>query len=148
MKISKDLPQFERRSALLIVTGEQEAEFYMARDGAIVKHSSFRVPKPQYSDREDFSRGGGSSRVFESGAKFEARKKLIHREFDRLFKERLKLIAPQKVDWVYLFCPATVRNEVAGLLPATLKDHLKKTITGNFYKEHPFELLKKLKIGN
>lgn len=144
MKLSQTLPQFAKDTALFVVTGTEEADFYLAHDGDLKKVASFMVPKPHYSDREDFGRKG--SVVFESGDKASQLKKAIRREFLQGVKDNLKKIAGSAagITAVYVLAPSEVKKEVVAVLPAKLKPKLKKIISGNFHKEHPFEWLKKI----
>ncbi|MBI2444381.1 MAG: host attachment protein [Candidatus Magasanikbacteria bacterium] len=146
MKIPSQLPQFTKETVLLIVTGLQEAEFFLAGEGKLDRVGGFRVEKPQYSDREDFSRGGGAL-VFESGAKFEARKRLIWQDFRRQFKEQLaNLVRAHDFTAVYLLAPAPISATVKALLPAALQKKIKRTVRGNFFKEHPLKILARLSV--
>lgn len=147
MKISKTLPQFAKDAALFIVTGTEEADFYLAHDGDLKKIASFVVPKIHYSDREDFGRKG--SVVFESGDKASQRKKMIRREFLQGVADNFKKIAGSAagITAVYVLAPAEVKKEVAAALPAKLKPKLKKIISGNFHKQHPFKWLKKIRVA-
>ena len=145
MKITKTLPQFAKETALLIVTGTEEADFYLARDGSLDKVAAFKVAKSHYSDREDFGRQG--SVVFESGDKFSQRKKMFRRDFLQGVKDNLKHIASGHADIsvVYLLTPAEVKKDLTAALPTKFKSKVKKVISGNFHKEHPFVWLEKIR---
>ena len=67
MRIPQHLLQFKEERALLIVTGKNVAEFYIAADGVIEKDGSFEVTLPDYFKKEGFfgRRGGG---LFSSGS--------------------------------------------------------------------------------
>lgn len=146
MKITKTLPQFVRSVALFIVTGTEEADFYLAHDGNLDKVASFTAPKEHYSDRENFGRRG--SVVFESGDKASQRKKTIRRDFLQGIKNNLQIIIKSNTDItaVYLLTPAEVKRDLAAILPAKLKIKVKKVILGNFHKEHPFVWLEKIRL--
>ena len=145
MKITKTLPQFAKETALLIVTGTEEADFYLAREGVLDKVAAFKVEKFHYSDREDFGRKG--SVVFESGDKFSQRKKMIRRDFLQGVKDNLKHIAGDNagISTVYVLTPAEVKKDLAAALPPKLAAKVKKVISGNFHKEHPFVWLEKIR---
>lgn len=145
MKISQTLPQFVKEIALFIVTGSKEADFYVAQDGEINKVDSFLIEKPEYSDREDFGRGGGSGRVFETGAKIEHMKKNMEKEFLAALKQKVQVLTnAHTFTQVYLFAAHTVLKEAEAELPTAIKSKIKRTFPGNYHKEHVFKLLEKI----
>ena len=145
MIISKDIPQFKGETAFLIVTSRQEADFFRAGDGEIEKIANFMVEAPKHSDREGHFKTRGHGMTLASGAVYEVKKEKILQDFRREFKKTLKnILADNKPDRIYLFTPDYMANEVQKLLPRELASVLEKTIHGNFYGEHEFELLKKI----
>ncbi len=143
MQISDKLPQFIDDSALLLVTGSQEADIYLAKNAEILAIGSVVLEKSHYSDREDFGRRG--SIVFESDAKSEKIKTAKRTDFLKLFKDYVKdLSVEQKVKKVYLYAPAENLADLKKSLPVALQKKLKGVFEGNFHKEKPFDLLKKI----
>lgn len=143
MQISDKLPQFIDDSALLLVAGSQEADFYLAKNGEILAIGSVVLEKNHYSDREDFGRRG--SIVFESGSKSEKVKTAKRSDFLKLFKEYVKgLSTEQKVKKVYLYAPAENMADLKKALPAAFQKKLLGVFEGNFHKEKPFDILKKI----
>lgn len=144
MKIPSTLLQFKDKTALLLVTGTEEASFFIARDGIIGNVFQFKLEKTKFSDREDSGRHG--TVAFENGGKIEKLKKNDRTNFLKSFKEGIKgLLTEEKIDFVYLFAPDTVTKELSEALPATLKKKLVKTYKGNFCKETALNILKKIK---
>ncbi len=145
MFISSKLPQFMDEMALLLVTSTQEADFYLAGNAEINNVFHFKLEKTKYSDREDLIKRG--TMVFESGAKFEKLRKLERDNFIREFKNDVKqFLVEQKVNSVYLFAPKELLKDLKKTLPAIIQKKLKGSYEGNFQKEKPFDLLKKIII--
>jgi len=146
MKISQNLPQFAGEHVLLVVTGRQEAEFYRAGDGEVEKVAAFKVETPKYSDREGHFKTRGRGMVLASGAVYEAQKEKILQDFRREFKSSLKSVLANfsQPDRIYMYTPAYMATDVQGLFPRLVAGAIKKTIRGNFYGRHPFELLEKI----
>jgi len=46
MKISENLPQFQKRATLFVVTSQHEAKFILAKNGDLKKLGSLFVSKP------------------------------------------------------------------------------------------------------
>ncbi|KKQ39906.1 MAG: hypothetical protein US58_C0026G0012 [Candidatus Magasanikbacteria bacterium GW2011_GWA2_37_8] len=143
MKIPSILLQFKNKTGLILVTGTEEANFFIARDTVISNIFHFRLEKTKFSDREDSARRGLVA--FETGSKIEQLKKLAKQDFIKNFKEATKkLVVEQKVDVVYLFAPSSIIKELEKALPAVLKKKLVKTHAGNFCKESVLKILKKI----
>lgn len=143
MIISSKLPQFIDEVALFLVASTQEVDFYLASNAEINNVFHFKMEKTKYSDREDLvSRG---TMVFESGAKFEKLRKLERTNFIKEFKDDVKeFLTEHKVNKVYLFAPKELLKELKKSLPATAIKKLKGSYEGNFQKEKPFDILKKI----
>lgn len=146
MNISRDLPQFADEKALLIVTGKQEAEIYAVGDGVIEKIASFKLEKPVFSDHEGAYKIRARGGVVRSGSYEEVRKEKLLEDFIKELKKILKeALVNRSPDRVYLFTPAYMVNRVRDALPANVQKILKRTIRGNFYERHPFEIIAKLR---
>jgi hypothetical protein len=144
MKIPSSLSQFKNKTGLILITGTEEANFLVARDGVISSIFHFKLEKTKFSDREDSAQRG--SIVFENGGKIEQLKKVGRQNFVKSFRDETKrLLTEQKVDHVYLFAPDSIKNELEEVLPNALKKKLAQTYIGNFCKESPLSILKKIK---
>ncbi len=139
MKIPKNLPQFEKNSTAIIVTGNLNADFYLAKDGEINKVADFAVEKTKFSDREQTGKYGNV--FFQSGDKAGVMKNFLQKESFTAFKNNLKNVSSAKV--VYLFAPGTIMPELQKMLPKKWEKTL-KTYNGNFGKLHLTDLLKKI----
>ena len=143
MKISQKLPQFEGEVGLIIVCSSQEADFYLASNGQVQKAASFKLEKTKFSDREDFANRG--SMVFESGAKFEALRRMERQNFIKGFKDESKQLSnTQKISSVYLLAPDIIIKDLKKALPALWLKKLRLAIEGNFQKEKLDDILKKI----
>lgn len=146
MRISRDLPQFTDEDVFLVVTGKQEAEVYAAGDGIIEKIASCKVEKPTFSDHEGSFRMRAHGGLTRSGSYEEVRKEKVLEDFIKEFRKMLKQVLVNRMpDRMYLFTPAYMVNRVRDALPVRMRNILKRTIRGNFYERHPFEILAKLR---
>jgi len=144
VRISSKFQQFTGKKVLIIVAGSQEADFYIAGDGEIEKVRSFVVRKPRYSDREGFSVRSAGRKIIGSGSANKAQSKKLAQDVAREFEQSLKALARRSFDMVYLCAPADVISVAREHMQRSLSDKLKKTVRGNFFKQHPFEILEKL----
>ena len=144
MKIPEKLPQFINENALLLVSGTQAADFYIASEGAVTKVGGVKLPKTHYSDRETFGRRG--SNVFSSGSIVEKTKKANHVNFLNLVKDFVKQLAgEQKLNTVCLFAPAEIMKDIKKILPATLSKKVKLAVEANLHKEKVVDILAQMK---
>jgi hypothetical protein len=145
MKISQNLPQFKNKKTLFIVSGEQEAIFYILENGEISTREQFRILKPQERKQKEgafLRRGRGM--VFGSGAVFEPQKRKKRGEFLKQLEESIRdIFIKEKISEFYVFCPAQTKGYVREILPSDTANKLKRIIKGNYITSHPFELIEK-----
>lgn len=143
MQIPSTLLQFTDKATLILVNGTEEAAFYIAHDGQIDDVAQIEFEKIKFSDREDSGRHG--STAFETGTKIEKVMKENRFTFIKKFKEETdKLSKEHKIELVYLLAPETILKELEESLPTSLKNKLVKTFAGNYHKENPVEIIKKI----
>ena len=143
MKISQELPQFEGRKGLIVVTGEQEGEFYFASNGEIRKIDSFRFEEPTYSDREGFFESRNKGKVYGSGSVYEPKKQRIRTEFKRRMKKNLEPICRNyKIDELHVFSPNYMKNFTQEAIKEIFHKKPDFLYEGHYHQVHPFELLK------
>lgn len=143
MQIPSELLQFDDKTALILVNGTEEAVFYLAHNGQMDHVADIEFEKIEFSDREDSGRHG--STAFETGTKIEKVKKENRFTFIKNFKEKTdELSKNHKIELVYLLAPETILKELEESLPTSLKNKLVKTFAGNYHKENPVEIIKKI----
>ncbi len=147
MKISRELPQFDTERAIFVVTGKQEAKFYLVNKGKIKEIDSFKIEKPRYSDREGWFKRRVRGFVMGSGAPLEPKKQKIIKDFLKKLEKNLKgTLSKNEVDSIYIFSPHYLLSRVKKTLPSSAKKKLEMTIDGEYYFQHPFELLEKISL--
>ena len=141
MKIPSKFTQFENENVLIVVTGAQDADIYLASNGVFEKIKSIMIPRKKYSDQEGFS-------VQKSGVSGSAReypKEAVRQEFLNELENELKAIS-QNITSVCLFSPDYFLKTVESSFPYPLKDKIKITIAGNYIHYRPLEILEKIKL--
>ena len=141
MKIPAKFQQFEDENVLIVITGAQDADIYLASNGIFEKIKSIKVPRRKYSDEEGFSKQKSGV----SGSAREYPKEAVRQEFLNQLENELKKI-PQKITSVFLFSPDYFLKTVESSFPYPLKDKIKITIAGNYIHYRPLEILEKIKL--
>lgn len=149
MKIKKDLPQFNQEIALLILSAKQAAELYLATDGEIERIDMIKIPRPRFSDKEEFFMTRKGGRMIKAGAgsyehqplKNELEKEMLHHLANQI-KETLKT---KKITSIYIFSSPYTINAVKDILSKEAKKLLRFTKSGNYIDHHPFEILEIIK---
>lgn len=146
MKISISLPQFQNRRALLIVTGDWSAKFFLAGSGTITKLTSFVLRKPSYSDREGFfGHGLRGSPGSGAGSAYEAPHIYMQQEFKKSFASALRDVkADHEFEDIYLFAPETKTPALLDSLDQHDRKKVRQAFSGNFFKLAPGKLLEKI----
>ena len=145
MKISSKLPQFGNETVLLIVASQLGAAFYFISRGVLAKIDYFELKKPEYSDHEGKFIRRGRGKIFASGAAYEFDKRGMTREFLRELEKRTKTImAKYKITSSYIFAPTHLMEQVKAVLAEHLRGNYVMSFRGNYYSQHPFELLEKI----
>lgn len=142
MKIAQQFPQFKKERALVILTGTQEAEFYLAGDGSMEKIETFRIPRIRYSGNEGLSVRTGKTGVTGGGSK--STKEQYQQEFTAKFKTSAKDVIA-RVTPTQLLVVSPVVAEVEALLPAPAKKLIKVRLRKNLCERHPEEILEHIK---
>ncbi|PKM87524.1 hypothetical protein CVU83_02910 [Candidatus Falkowbacteria bacterium HGW-Falkowbacteria-2] len=145
MTIKQELPQFEGKPALLVVTGMQSAKIYLALNKEIMVLEEMSLPNPEseYSDREGHFKQRGNQAFIASGSVYEPKKGYLLNKF--LSKLREMVIAQDikhAPDEIYLFTPDYMKNDVRKSLTNPLADKVVMELEGNFVDSHEFDLLK------
>lgn len=143
MQISQKLPQFEDKKALLVVTGKQEASFYLANDSRLKKVGEFHIPKITYSDKEGHMQKHKFGKLIGSGFAREPKKQVLRNKFLNQLEDSLKQLSKRNtdIDEVYLYCPGYIMMSAKNTVPSSLKDKVVSTYRGEYQTQHPFKLL-------
>jgi hypothetical protein len=149
MQISQNLPQFNVRKVLILVSSGHGTEIYKAHQGKIEKIKEFQIENPRYSDREGFfmsrSKNIGTIRA---GSVGEIDDQEVKKEFFQKWRELVKESEIKKImDWsddVYLFSPGSLITELKEELPSRVKDKIAMEFQKNYCGKHPFEILEKI----
>lgn len=145
MKIPKQLPQFNGKMGLIMACGIHTAVIYSCHHGNLKQESTFTIPNPKFSDREGFFMHGGKGKILRSGSVYEDQKEEEKKRFTKeLTKELKKLESQLPIADIYIFAPSEVFHDIYDHVPKDLQDHVKGTFTGNYTKEHPLVLLRKI----
>ncbi|OGY79800.1 MAG: hypothetical protein A3B74_03460 [Candidatus Kerfeldbacteria bacterium RIFCSPHIGHO2_02_FULL_42_14] len=145
MQISNKLPQFHQHKSLLVVTGYYEAEYFIAYQGFIEKVQAFKLEKPEYSDREGFFEQKAQGVAFGSPAIQERIKRKMKQDFFKQCKEmQKKFNDDHDLVHIYIFTPEPLSIDLKKTFSKKLQQKIVFTFGGNYYKEHPFELLKRI----
>ncbi len=151
MKIPAEFPQFEDKKVLIVATGAQDADIYLASNGILDKVVYFRIPRRRYSDKEGFfssrTKIGKRGMGIASGADREYPKEAAIQDFLNRLEAELKTTSKkEKISYVCLFSPDYMMKMVKSVFPADLRDKVKISITGNFSQHRPIELLEKINL--
>lgn len=145
MRIRRDLPQFNERRALIVVTGRFAAELYVAHRGVIDRLEGFQLVWPQYEDNEGYFEQRGKDMTRISGSVRETKERERVKRFIRDLRVRVwKVVRNEKSDVIFLFTPKMqeVKNE--------LQDRIRRLIVGevrgDYIRKHPFDILTKIKM--
>lgn len=147
MKITTELEQFNHDTSLVIVTSNQDMRMYLAHNGHIDRILSLKITKPAYSDHEGFykKRGNDGRDGVRSGSVLRPVERAIRLEFKRELKNRLKdIVKKYQVSRIILFAPKRNQRETTDLISKNLQQRITTIISGNYFDETPFELIKKI----
>lgn len=142
MKIAQQFPQFKKERALMILTGTQEAEFYLAGDGSMEKVEMFRIPRIKYSDKEGLSVRTGKTGVTGGGSG--SVKEQYQQEFTAKFKGTAKDVITRVMP-TQIMIVSPIIGEVEQLLPATAKKLVVMQLKKNLCERHMEEILEHVK---
>ncbi len=144
MQISEKLPQFNRKS-LLIVAGRRKADIYCAFNGEIDKIESVQVEEPKYSDKEGFFVRMGKGQIFGRGSVLDDKKIETNKKFFNEIKEKTeKVTVRDDINDIYLFASDHVEKKLPQSLSGDVSSKIVFTFRGNFLKKHLFDLIKKI----
>ena len=144
MNIRRDLPQFNERRALIVVTGRFAAELYVAHRGVIGRFDGFQLVWPRYQDNEGFFEQRGKDMTRISGSVRETKERERVKRFIRELRVRVwRAVVFEKPDVVFLFTPKI--QEVKDGLQERIRRLIVAEVRGDYIRKHPFDVLTKIK---
>jgi hypothetical protein len=145
IQIPQEFMQFTDIKALFIVTGRQEATFYLAHNGTFKKIESFVISHSKYSDKDGHYMVRGGGKVYSQGSYFEKSKKDNDAEFEKEFTVALNkaFIKCANTNKVYLFSP--ILSKIYKLMAKAHKDRVVFDLEKDYSHEHPLKLLDAIK---
>ncbi len=144
MQLPNQLKEKINQPALIIISSEQQAKFYMVVDDVVTLAREVGVEKPEYSDHEGFFQGSGGGKELNSGSVEKDVKHIVREDFLKVFTPGAKeMLDAEEFKQVYLLAPSTVLSSLEEHLPkARLSKPLIK-VAGNYVKLSPLEVLEK-----
>jgi len=145
MQIKNGLPKFEKVTALIIVSGFNDARLLKAGNGEISEEEYIKAEKPAYSDREGNFKTRSAGKTFRSGAVYEDKVHIVKKEYFNSLRTKLKrYTGNNEPSYLYIFCPEPIKEEIKDIFPSSLQTKLTLVETGNYNALHPFKLLEKI----
>ncbi len=144
MQIPKNLPQFENRPALFVASGEYEAKFYLALNGALDLKAEIKMP-PREEAREKQAFVGiksgryGLAAVSHHGAYVEDLKKKFARKIHTAIHNLLAEYKPQEI---YFFAPRYVADRAIEKLDQAERKKVKMIINKELARISPLVMIK------
>ena len=146
MQIPKEYSQFKDKKALFVVTGVNEAVFYIAADGVMNEVQRIKIEKPHYSDREGHFKIRRGGQTISSGAAYEENKEKLWQDFRKEFQKALGSILDLSLpNTIYLYTPAYMAVRMREEFSPKQQAVIRRVFRGNFFDAHPTKILAKLK---
>ncbi|HLC70037.1 MAG TPA: hypothetical protein VJH75_03250 [Patescibacteria group bacterium] len=147
MQIKNGLPKFRNETALIIVSGTNDARLFEAKNGEINETGYIKAEKPDYSDREGHFKVRSASKAMRSGAVYEDKEHIVKKDYFKTLRPILKRYTNEnEPTYLYLFCPQPIKEEIRNVFPPALQSKLTLVETGNYNHRHPFDLLEKIQV--
>lgn len=139
MQIPQDLPQFEDKEALMIVSWERQAKYYIIHDGEIDFLDSFFVVNPRAGLAEDYTK---TSKLWIAGNIYDRDRKVVQeRLLSKLRKETAEIFKQYDIASTYIFCIDFMMNRVREALPDNIRKTIRFEYSGDMQYQSPIELL-------
>lgn len=146
MKIPQTLLKLGSDRILLIATGKQVANIYLASGDEINLIKKLEVPTPKYSDKEGFSARTKGGKFYCSGSALKDVDDIVKAKFlEELGKSLRGIIVGNKFKGIYVLTPDYMVGGVKDVFPRISGKTKTIFIKGNFTKYGPMDLLKKIK---
>ncbi|MDD5099035.1 MAG: hypothetical protein PHP35_01720 [Candidatus Colwellbacteria bacterium] len=146
IKIPRDLPQFDEKRALIIVSGGLEARVFLGDKGSLLEISHLRAPEIHYTDKENRFAKRVKGQTLGMGSVMKPVHRKEEAEFLKTFKkEILKTIKKNNPDNIFVFVPRYPAAAIIGSLPKPFDKKAKVISYGNYLDKHPKEILSLIK---
>jgi hypothetical protein len=150
VKIPHRLPQFEDGAALLLVSGEFEARFYVAHRGEVEERRAIRHVPREETVGKDWGFAKGSSATPSSGAvsaQGERRLNLRKKFQEEVARSVDEMAGYGEVKEIYFFAPSHVAGQILDRLEKHTREKITRTFDGEYVKEGPLEALRKVGLS-
>lgn len=149
MKISENLPQFNNEVALLVVTGSEQGQLFLIKDGEaeILPEIHLREEKlnaNRHGTYEGFA-GNRNGSVLVGRSVEWSQNDDVKRFLRKLESSLAEIFAENEVSQIYLFSPSYISKEIFAQIPQDKTSLLEATFDGNYSDQHLFKLLEMIK---
>jgi hypothetical protein len=147
VKISRNLPQFRNKKALIVLTGKEVIRIMVAEDGGITDKELYRIKGYFYPDRQGYMEQLGKNRMLMNWGPFDiGHDTWKEREFLlQLRKRARRYLEHEKPDEVYLFAEHEEVNKVKKQFPHEPQPNFVMVVPENMVRAHPFDILLRIK---
>lgn len=144
MQIPKNLPQFEKKPALFVASGEYEAKFYLALNGLLELKNAIKMPpREEAREKQGFITSSeapaGFGAVGHHGRYVEDLKKKFARHIHSAIHDLLAQYKPQEI---HFFAPRYVFDRAVEKLDKAERKKVKLVVNKEYTKTSPLEMLK------
>lgn len=146
MRISENLPQFEDKKTLIIVSSTQAADLYEAYNGEIEKMDEVRTERIDPDKPEGHFERKRAGQTLGGGGVVDDRDKRLKDRFHQDLQEALGEIGTD-FDTVILLSSPQDKASTKEQFSAQLAKLLTIEIDGNFVGQHPNEILKRIQAS-
>ncbi len=144
LTISKDFPFLEKKNVVIIVTGKQTAKLFVVKSGTLKEEKTIDIPNPSFDNKKGTFMRSGHGKIYGSGSVHKTKADQVRIEFKNELEKYLKTLLSKKRDAIFLLCPSYMKDDVLEVIPTQKQKLITELIEGNFYKLHPFTILKKI----
>lgn len=149
MKISENLPQFSDEIALLIVTGSEQGQFFLVKNGEAealteVHLKDEKLNANRHGSYEGFAGGRNGSAVVGRSVEW-SQSDDVKRFLKKLEASLVEIFAENEISQIYLFSPSYISKEILARVPQDKASLLRGTFDGNYSDQHLFKLLGMIK---
>ncbi|NBD73478.1 hypothetical protein GVX82_00340 [Patescibacteria group bacterium] len=142
MQIPQEYPQFTDEPTLLVITGAEAGQCYLALNGLLTEVLNYEEPTPSFSDTEGFFETRSHGQVLRAGAVREPRDQEDHERFARTFAQKVAAIEHEVPPTaVFLAAPDYMVTLLKQELPDSVVALLTREERANLTHEHPLSVL-------